>query len=70
MIGVVKLKEAKQYLRDFYYIAENAPCYQENDIMLGIRYLAELAAKRGLPLILCIALGALWVGTMAPLLSR
>ena len=58
VIGVVKLKGAKQYLRDFYYIAENAPCYQENDIMLGIRYLAELAAKRGLPLILCIALGS------------
>lgn len=58
VIAVVKLKEAKKYLRDFYFIAEGAACYQENDIMLGIQYLVNLAEKRGLPLILCIALGS------------
>ena len=31
-IAVVKLKEAKQYLRDFYFIHSDAPCYQENDM--------------------------------------
>ena len=53
VIAAVKLKGAKQYLRDFYYIAENAACYQENDIMLGIQYLVDLAERKGLPLILC-----------------
>ena len=57
-IAVVKLKEAKQYLRRFYYIREDAVCYQENDIMLGLRFLNRLAQERNVPLILCVALGS------------
>ncbi len=57
VIGVVKLKEAKEYLKEFYAIYSDAPCYQENDIIMGIRYLSELAGKRNLPLVMCIALG-------------
>lgn len=57
VIGVVKLKEAKEYLKEFYAIYSDAPCYQENDIIMGIRYLSELAGKRNLPLVICIALG-------------
>lgn len=56
-LGIVKLKEAKKYLKDFYFIKNDAVCYQENDIMLGIRYLELLARKNNLPLVLCIALG-------------
>lgn len=56
-IGVVKLKPAKEYLKEFYFIDKNVVCYQENDIMLGVRYLDELAAKYNLPLVVCIALG-------------
>jgi len=56
-IAVVKLKEAKQYLKDFYLIGTNASCYQENDIMLGITYLNQLANRLNLPLVICIALG-------------
>ena len=56
-IAVVKLKPAKQYLKDYYLIQTNAPCYQENDIMLGITYLNQLADRLGLPLVICIALG-------------
>ena len=56
-IAVVKLKQAKQYLKDFYLIGTDAPCYQENDIMAGVVYLNELARKRGLPLVICIGLG-------------
>lgn len=56
-IAVVKLKPAKQYLRDFYYIKEDAIAYQENDIFTAIAYLNELADKRGEPLVLCIGLG-------------
>lgn len=56
-IAVVKLKPAKQYLRDFYYIKEDAVAYQENDIFTAIAYLDQLADKRGEPLVLCIGLG-------------
>ncbi len=56
-IAVVKLKQAKQYLRDFYFIPEGAAAYQENDIMLGIDYLNRLAAARSQPLVLLVALG-------------
>ena len=36
---IVKLKPAKQYLRDFYLVSSDADAYQENDIMMGIKYL-------------------------------
>ncbi|MFI3208359.1 MAG: S8 family peptidase, partial [Eubacteriales bacterium] len=56
-IAMVKLKEAKSYLRDFYKIKKEVPCYQENDIMQGIQYLKQLADRKNMPLVLCIALG-------------
>lgn len=56
-IAMVKLKPAKQYLRDFYYIRDGAVAYQENDIFTAIDYLNKLADQRGEPLALCIALG-------------
>ena len=56
-IGVVKLKPAKQYLRDFYLLPEDAIAYQENDIMMGIKYLELLALRQGLPLVIYIGLG-------------
>lgn len=71
-IAVVKLKPAKQYLRDFYLIRTDAPCYQENDIMLGVTYLNQLAERLELPLIICIALGTNMGGRVAnsPLASQ
>lgn len=54
---IVKLKEAKPYLKDFYYIPQDVPAYQENDIMAGIAYLEETARKFGRPLVLCIGVG-------------
>lgn len=56
-IAVVKLKEAKQYLRDFFFIPEGIPVYQENDIMMGVSYLNALANELNMPLVICFALG-------------
>lgn len=56
-IAFVKLKQAKRYLRDYYYIPENAVCYQETDLLLGIKYLTGLATRLSLPLVLCISVG-------------
>lgn len=56
-IIVVKLKPAKKIIRDFYKISQDVICYQENDIMLGVKYLLETAARYNLPLSICIGLG-------------
>ena len=57
-IGIVKLKPAKRYLKEFYAIREEAICYQENDIILGLKYLNDLAKKKKMPLVICLALGS------------
>ncbi len=56
-IVVVKLKPAKQYLRDFYGIKEDAIAFQENDIMMGIKYLYDQSIKYSKPISICIGLG-------------
>ena len=57
-IAVVKCKQAKQYLRDFYLIPQDTPCYQENDIMSGVAWLHALADALEMPLVVCIAMGS------------
>lgn len=56
-IGVVKLKPAKQYLRDFFLIKDGADAYQENDIMMGVTYLFALARQYNTPLVICLGVG-------------
>lgn len=56
-IAVVKLKPAKQYLKDYFMVPEEAEAYQENDILLGVRFLHELAQRERKPLVICMALG-------------
>ncbi len=57
-IAVVKLKEAKQHLADFYFFSGDVPVYQETDIMTGIAYLTQLARNLGMPVVICLALGS------------
>lgn len=54
---IVKLKPAKQYLRDFFLINPGVPAFQENDIMMGIRYLFDQAAKFQMPLVVYLGAG-------------
>lgn len=56
-ILMVKLKQAKQNLRDFYLIREGAVCYAEDDIILGVKYLLNKANMLGKPLIICMGTG-------------
>lgn len=56
-IVVVKLKEAKQYLRDYYLINEEAAAYQENDIMLACKYLLQYARVFERPLVIVLGVG-------------
>ncbi len=57
-IAMVKLKPAKPYLREFFFIPEDAEAYQENDIMAGLAYLEQLAVRRHMPLVVCFGLGS------------
>lgn len=55
---IVKLKQAKRYLRDFYLLPQDADIYQEDDIMLAIAYVLRVAAENQKPLSICIGLGS------------
>ena len=57
-LAVVKLKQAKPYLRDFWKIPDNAFCVAEEDIIYGIEWLLSVAERENMPLVLCIALGS------------
>ncbi len=56
-IVVVKLKQIKDILRDFYIVPPGVPCYQENDIMWAIRYIVDQAREQGKPVSICLGIG-------------
>lgn len=58
MIAMVKLKEAKNYLKELFYVTGEAPAYQSSDIMMGIRYLVRLADELKKPVVICIGVGS------------
>jgi subtilisin family serine protease len=55
---VVKLKQAKQFLRDFFFIPEGAVCFQETDLMFGIRFLLDMRTILQKPMSIGIGLGS------------
>ncbi|MDE5679729.1 MAG: S8 family peptidase, partial [Lachnospiraceae bacterium] len=57
-IVVVKLRQEKQNLRDYYLIAEDAPAYAETDIMLGVKFAESFASTFRRPVVICIGIGA------------
>ena len=54
---IVKLKQAKPYLRELYLIPEEVPAYQENDLMLAVAYVERFAVTFQKPVVLCIGVG-------------
>lgn len=56
-IVVVKLKQAKQFFRDLYRIKDSADAFTESDIMLGIRYLVDVAKRLRRPIVICLGFG-------------
>lgn len=54
---VVKLKQAKQNIRNHFLVPEDVTCFQEDDIMFGIQYLANTAQLLNRPIVICIGLG-------------
>lgn len=56
-IIVVKLKQAKETLRDFFVIPPGPPCFMENDIMWAVQYMIMTARNIGKPIAVCCGLG-------------
>jgi subtilisin family serine protease len=54
---VVKLKQAKPYLKEFWRIRKDAICYQDNDIVFALEYLEQIAIRLNRPMTVCVALG-------------
>ncbi|MDO4269235.1 MAG: S8 family peptidase, partial [Eubacteriales bacterium] len=57
VIAAVRLKPAKQYLREFFLIPPDAQVFQENDIMAAVSYLLGLANQHQLPLVIYLGVG-------------
>jgi len=54
---VVKLKQAKPYLKDYYLVDQSVECYQETDILAALLYMDSYAISLRRPLVVCMALG-------------
>lgn len=57
-ILVVKLKQCKPYLRQYFYLPEDVPAYTESDIMLAIRYADTYADTFKRPIVICLGVGS------------
>lgn len=52
---VVKLKQSKKYLRDFFLVREDVPCYESIDILFALEYLRLKAIELNRPIAVCIS---------------
>ncbi|ADL03325.1 S8 family peptidase [Lacrimispora saccharolytica] len=55
---IVKLKEAKENLKNFYFVPSDILCFQESDIMFGFRYSLTISERFSRPVVTCIAMGS------------
>ena len=56
-IIVVKIKQCKDSLRNFYFVRDDVPAYSETDIMRAVQYVSDYAEKNAVPVSVCIGLG-------------
>lgn len=56
-IVVVKLKEAKSNLKEYFLIADGVPAYSEADIIMALKYLQSYAISFQRPLVICLGIG-------------
>ncbi len=54
---IVKLRQAKDYLKDFFIVPKDIPCYQENHIMWGVQYCTQLARSLNRPIVILTGMG-------------
>jgi len=57
-IVVVKLKQAKQTIKDYFVIPPEAVCYSETDIIMALKYVQGFYQAFERPIVICIGLGS------------
>lgn len=55
---VVKLRQAKEYMREYYLIPEGVPCYSESDILMALKYVMSYHRPFYCPMVICLALAS------------
>ncbi len=56
-ILVIKLKQCKPYLRQYYFLPDDVPAYTEADVMLAIKYANSFAETFKRPVVICLGVG-------------
>ena len=56
-ILVVKLKPAKQYLRNYYIVPDGVVAYSSTDVMMAIKYMDQFAKVFRRPIVYCLGMG-------------
>lgn len=59
---IVKLKEAKSYLKQYYLLPQEVSAYQSTDIMLAVRYADSFTVEFFRPVIFCLGMGTNYGG--------
>lgn len=54
----VKVRQAKQYLRDFYCIRDDVPAYAESDLMMAVSFLLKYADQKDMPLVIFLGMAS------------
>lgn len=54
---IVKVRQAKNVLRNFYGVPENVVCFQEDSLMWAVQYASQKAREVGRPLVICFGCG-------------
>lgn len=59
-IVMVKCKEGKQYLRDYYFVPDGVPAYCDANIGMAVKYLDSFTRVGERPVVICIGMGTNW----------
>lgn len=54
---VVKLKQARKHLKDFFRIPDGVECFDETDLLFGIYYLLRKAIELDMPMVIYLGVG-------------
>ncbi|MCM1125184.1 MAG: S8 family peptidase [Lachnospiraceae bacterium] len=57
-IVMVKLRQAKPFLRDFYLVPDDTIVYAESDLLVALKYLESYAISISRPLVICFGIGS------------
>lgn len=56
-IVAVKCKDAKPYLKDYYFVSPETQAYEETDVILALKYIEEFAIAFRRPVVICFVMG-------------